>query len=795
MLRRIKNILAVFVLLIIAIITLFSTCITVPAETYSGYVMGYFKQAIGEYGLNLCYSTDGLNWVNINDGKPVLYAQLGTKGIRDPYIYRKKDGTFVVLATDMLGTNWGDKNQYIHCWDSDDLITFKNERLLKVHSGNMHAWAPEVFYDYNRKIYGIYWSGDTNYNRTYVNYTSDFVTITENQVLFDPGYDVIDSDIIQHNGTAYLFFKDERSTGKSIKAAKSSTLDPNSFSVFTSEFITSANTEGPITFKDNNSNTWYMYADLFANNGNFECWKTTDLSSTKWTKVTNFSLPTGVRHGSVVGVTQTELAGIIAGKPIVTPTSTPNNTSNYILGDVNGSKTVDSIDFALFRSYLIGIIGTFPYEYGSKAADINGDGGINSLDFAMLRMALLGMIKLPDSSATPTSAPTPTPSATNGTTEPTFGATYRLVNKNSGKVLDVMNESTVDGAAIIQYEGTGGANQQWKFVDAGSGYKKVVSVKSGKVLGVSEGSKADGAQVIQWGDTGAADQQWTLVASGSYYKIVNRNSGKCLSVNGGSTANAANVVQWADNGSNDQLWQIVDVSVPGSEWKLVWSDEFNGTSIDTSNWGYELGYKRNNEQQYYTNRTENARIENGNLVIEARRENYNGYKYTSASLQTSGKKTWQYGRFELRAKIPTSTGSWPAWWTLGTSNGWPKCGEIDIMEFYKEMILANVAYQNPQGSIVWDSFTKKISNYSSNWSNEYHTWVMEWDENDIKLFVDNELLNTFSVSSANNGSYNPFRQPHYMLINLAIGGNNGGDPSNTTFPLKYYVDYVRVYQK
>ncbi|KNY30337.1 dockerin type I domain-containing protein [Pseudobacteroides cellulosolvens] len=325
--KNFKKILTVIMIFIYSSVVFLSISQPVSAESYSGYIMGYFKQATGEYGLNLCYSTDGLNWKNIKDGKPILYATMGTKGIRDPYIRRKQDGGFVIVATDMLGTTWSDHSQYIHVWESDDLITFKNERLLKVHSTNMHAWAPEVFYDYNKKQYGIIWSGNTNYNRTYVNYTTDFNTITPNEVFFDPGYDVIDSDVIQHNGTAYLFFKDERSSGKSIKGAKSTTLNPNSFTVHTPNFITSAGTEGPFVFKDNNSNTWYMYADLFNQNGKFECWKTTDLGSTSWTKVTNVSVPAGVRHGSVVSVTKTELDGIIAGKPVATPTSTPVPTT------------------------------------------------------------------------------------------------------------------------------------------------------------------------------------------------------------------------------------------------------------------------------------------------------------------------------------------------------------------------------------------------------------------------------------------------------------------------------------
>jgi hypothetical protein len=326
MIKNHKNILSYLMVFVYSSIVFLSLGKTVSAESYSAYIMGYFKQETGGYGLNLCYSTDALNWKNINSGKAVLYATLGTKGIRDPYIRRKQDGTFVIVATDMLGTTWSDHSQYIHVWDSDDLITFKNERLLKVHSTNMHAWAPEVFYDYNKKQYGIIWSGNTDYNRTYVNYTTDFNTVTNNQVFFDPGYDVIDSDVIQHNGTAYLFYKDERSSGKSVKAAKSTTLNPNSFSVFTPNFITSAGTEGPFVFKDNSSNTWYMYADLFNQNGKFECWKTTDLGSTSWIKVTNISIPAGVRHGSVTSVTQTELDGILAGKTVATATPVPAST-------------------------------------------------------------------------------------------------------------------------------------------------------------------------------------------------------------------------------------------------------------------------------------------------------------------------------------------------------------------------------------------------------------------------------------------------------------------------------------
>jgi beta-glucanase (GH16 family) len=236
-------------------------------------------------------------------------------------------------------------------------------------------------------------------------------------------------------------------------------------------------------------------------------------------------------------------------------------------------------------------------------------------------------------------------------------------------------------------------------------------------------------------------------------------------------------------------------ATPPAGWRLVWSEEFNYSGTpDPSNWGYESGYVRNNETQYY--QQANASCDGTQLVIEARR-NDNGYSYTSSSLVTHNKHQWTYGRFEMRGKIPCVTGSWPAWWAvgIGANGSWPQCGEIDMMEYYRNMLLANVCYQNASGSQVWDSSTKQISTLGSGWADNYHTWVMEWDENTIDLYCDDALLNTFNVNDATVGSYNPFRTSIWMFVNLAIGGNNGGDPSGTAFPLRYYVDYIRVYQK
>ncbi|MES2005428.1 MAG: glycoside hydrolase family 16 protein [Bacteroidota bacterium] len=254
--------------------------------------------------------------------------------------------------------------------------------------------------------------------------------------------------------------------------------------------------------------------------------------------------------------------------------------------------------------------------------------------------------------------------------------------------------------------------------------------------------------------------------------------------------------------------------IPAEDYKLVWSDEFTKEgSPDTANWNYEKGFVRNHEQQYY--QPENAFCKNGLLVIEAKKENKPnpGYiagskdwrknrptiEYTSACMRTMGQHSWQYGRFEMRARIDISPGIWPAWWTLGIDKGWPANGEIDIMEFYRGKLLANIACLSADKKAEWHSNTFPIDSLGgSKWANRFHVWRMDWTKEFIALYVDNQLLNKVSLDKLTNkdgSGFNPFMQPHYMLLNMAIGGDNGGDPSATSFPKKFEVDYVRVYQK
>ncbi len=253
-----------------------------------------------------------------------------------------------------------------------------------------------------------------------------------------------------------------------------------------------------------------------------------------------------------------------------------------------------------------------------------------------------------------------------------------------------------------------------------------------------------------------------------------------------------------------------DIVVPAG-YTLVWHDEFDVDGPpNPKNWKFETGFVRNEEDQWY--QTANASVADGLLVIEARKErvenpNYTGSgdwktsrqdaEYTSSSINTSGLQSWQYGRFELRARIPTVSGMWPAWWTLGVSGEWPSNGEIDIMEYYGGQVRANVACgTSTRWQAKWDSASKSLSSLGASWSSDFHVWRMDWDDQNITLFLDEQTLNTTALSSMlNPDGSSPFKQKAYMLVNLALGGSNGGSLDATTFPQRFEVDYVRVFQK
>lgn len=241
------------------------------------------------------------------------------------------------------------------------------------------------------------------------------------------------------------------------------------------------------------------------------------------------------------------------------------------------------------------------------------------------------------------------------------------------------------------------------------------------------------------------------------------------------------------------------------DWELTWSDEFNENGLpDSTRWGYDVGGHGwgNHEKQYYTAaRMENARVENGLLIIEARKEIMDSSEYTSARLVTRGKMDWLYGRFEIRAKLPSGRGTWPAIWMLPTQqsygdNYWPENGEIDIMEhvgFHQGHIHASAH----SIKYYWRIGTQRTdTTYSNDVSEKFHDYILEWDPEVMKVYMDDSLFFT-STNDKTGWEAWPFDKPFYLPLNIAVGGDWGGIKGidESIWPQKMEIDYVRVYKR
>jgi beta-glucanase (GH16 family) len=240
-----------------------------------------------------------------------------------------------------------------------------------------------------------------------------------------------------------------------------------------------------------------------------------------------------------------------------------------------------------------------------------------------------------------------------------------------------------------------------------------------------------------------------------------------------------------------------------SQYILVWQDEFDKNGLpDSQKWSFDVGGNGfgNDEEQYYTkDRLENAKVENGKLIITARREHFQESNYTSAKLQTIGQGDWKYGKFEIRAKLPKGKGIWPAIWMLPTQSiygSWPSSGEIDIME------LVGHEPDNIHFTVHTEAYNHKIetqrgnSTVIANSNQGFHTYGVEWTEDSLKFFVDDQIHFTFKKEADDYKKW-PFDQPFYLILNVAVGGSWGGAQGidNTIFPQTMEVDYVRVYKK
>ncbi len=407
----------------------------------------------------------------------------------------------------------------------------------------------------------------------------------------------------------------------------------------------------------------------------------------------------------------------------------------------------------------------------------------------------------------------------------------------SAKTLTVYLKSTVAGQYLVAENGGGGevnvnrsqaqAWETFKIIDKNGGSLVngdlvYIQAYNGQFLQVSQGT---GTRLNAASKNSEAWETFRIKASGN-------NAIKKGSIVGFQSISSNRYISAMDGGGKNALvqgvafdaWEKFVVEIPGQVdygstnpdpnaggntqtpeapqgWKLVWSDEFNGSAIDTSKWAFEVqkpGWVNNELQNYTNNRRENARIENGSLVIEGRRDYFNGFEYSSARLKTQGKASWKYRRVEALIKVPTGYGTWPAFWMMPDdfSRGWPACGEIDIMEHvgYDPNVIHATTHANDYN---WKSGQQRTSTLSVPGAvSDYHVYAMEWYADRIDMFVDGKKYFT----STNNGTGDnawPFNKNFYIILNLAIGGDwgaaKGVDPN--IWPKQMLVDYVRVYQK
>ena len=234
-----------------------------------------------------------------------------------------------------------------------------------------------------------------------------------------------------------------------------------------------------------------------------------------------------------------------------------------------------------------------------------------------------------------------------------------------------------------------------------------------------------------------------------------------------------------------------------SDYELIWSENFSSQKLDTSNWSIEIrepGWV-NNELQAYTDKEDNICIKNNNLIIRGIKENYGKAKYTSGRLNTSGKHSWKYGRFEIRAKIPKQKGVWPAIWLLSEtifSEGWPKCGEIDIMEHINnEDIIYGTIHSEEYNHMTETQIGAKTT--IKNLDTEFHTFGLEWNSESLIWFIDDKVYHRVDKKNYFTKEW-PFDNSYFLIINQAIGGFWPGNPDENYKIAEYIIDWIKIYQ-
>lgn len=288
------------------------------AQTNAAYAMVYFKESPNQtddsYALHLAVSDDGLNWAPLNQNRPVAVPTAGTGGLRDPFIMRKQNGGFAVLATDLKGRIFNQNNQYIHVWDSADLTAFTGYRRVRLHEMATHSWAPTAFWDPSRNQYAVVYSANNGTRDVFmVNYTSDFVTMSAPQLYFDPGFNVLDGDVLVHNGVYYLAYKNLND--QNLYIARSATGAPNSFTTITSGLRQGQGMEAPLLVASTSGRTFWLWGDSYSPaNAVFYAWQSTDLAGNAWSVLDQraYTAPMSAKHAAIEPITAAERDGAVS---------------------------------------------------------------------------------------------------------------------------------------------------------------------------------------------------------------------------------------------------------------------------------------------------------------------------------------------------------------------------------------------------------------------------------------------------------------------------------------------------
>nr|QZD57491.1 glycoside hydrolase family 43 protein [Glycomyces sp. TRM65418] len=287
------------------------------AQSYAAYAMAYFKESPDmtddSYALHLAVSRDGLDWTPLNQNRPVATPTAGMQGLRDPFVLRRQDGAFVVLATDLKGRVFNLDNQYLHVWDSPDLRGFTGYRRVRLHDMATHTWAPTAFWDPARGRYAVVYSA---YNGTrdvlMVNYTADFVNMGAAQVFFDPGFNVLDGDVLVHNGAFYLAYKNM--ADGNLYVSRSTTGQPGTFTTLTGGLRQGGAIEAPILVKSNSANAFWLWGDSFVpDNAVFYAWRSSDINGGGWTPLDqrDYTAPISSKHAGILPITEAERAALV----------------------------------------------------------------------------------------------------------------------------------------------------------------------------------------------------------------------------------------------------------------------------------------------------------------------------------------------------------------------------------------------------------------------------------------------------------------------------------------------------